>query len=67
MTCCSLKATLSMNKLHQDPEFLKKAMSDGLTSRDIANDLRVSYKLVELYLEKHQIPFTSQKPKDTEV
>ena len=56
-----------MNKPHQDPEFLKKAMSDGLTSRDIANDLRVSYKLVELYLEKHQIPFTSQKPKDTEV
>lgn len=56
-----------MDKLHQSPEFLKKAISDGLTSRDIAKDLRVSYKLVEIYLEKHEIPFVSQKPKDTEV
>jgi orotate phosphoribosyltransferase-like protein len=58
---------LNVAKLHQSPEFLKKAMSAGLTSRDIASELRVSYKLVELYLEKHQIPFKSQKPKDTEV
>lgn len=51
-----------MRKLHQDPEFLKKAIDMGSNSREIAKELRVSYKLVELYLEKHNIPFKSMRP-----
>lgn len=51
-----------MSKLHQSEDFLRKAIEMGSTPRDISRELRVSYKLVELYLEKYQIPFTSQKP-----
>ena len=49
--------------LHQDKDYLTQAMESGKTSRDIANELHVSYKLVEIYLEKYQIPFTSMAPK----
>lgn len=37
-------------------------MESGKTSRDISKDLGVSYKLVEIYLEKFNIPFTSMIP-----
>jgi DNA-binding NarL/FixJ family response regulator len=49
-------------KFHQNEQFLRKAIELGSTSKEIANELRVSYKLVELYLHKFNIPFTSQKP-----
>ena len=48
--------------LHQDEAYLRQAMESGKTSRDISKELGVSYKLVEIYLEKYQIPFTSMVP-----
>ena len=48
--------------LHKDENYLKRAMESGKTSRDISKELGVSYKLVEIYLEKYQIPFTSMVP-----
>ena len=48
--------------LHQDENYLRNAMESGKTSRDISRELGVSYKLVEIYLEKYQIPFTSMAP-----
>lgn len=52
-----------MTKLHQDEQYLRKVFENGdMTSKDLANELRVSYKLIELYLEKYNIPFKSQKP-----
>lgn len=54
-----------MKKFHQDKEFLRKYFADpGVTSKDLAKELRVSYKLIELYLKKYNIPFKSQKPLD---
>lgn len=50
------------DRLHQDPDYLKAAIAEGKTSRDIATENRVSYKLVEIYLEKFGIDFVSQKP-----
>ena len=51
------------NKLHQDEEFLRFEISKGSTSKDIAKSLRVSYRLVEIYLRKFGIPHESQIPK----
>jgi orotate phosphoribosyltransferase-like protein len=50
-------------KNHHDPRYLQKKIDEGFTSKDIANELRVSYKLVELYLVKYNIKHESQKPK----
>jgi transposase len=49
-------------KYHHDPTYLQKKIDLGMKPKEIANELRVSYKLVELYLHKFNIPFTSQKP-----
>jgi hypothetical protein len=49
-------------KKHQDEAYLREAIANGLNSRNISAELGVSYKLVELYLEKYQIPFTSMAP-----
>ena len=51
-----------MDKLHQDKEYLSDQISSGLSSKDIGKNLRVSYKLVEIYLAKFGIPFVSSKP-----
>lgn len=48
--------------LHQDETYLRQQMESGKTSRDISSELHVSYKLVEIYLEKYDIPFTSMAP-----
>lgn len=54
---------LGMKKLHQDKEFLRQFFSNGhMTSKDLAKELNVSYKLIEIYLAKYEIPFKSQKP-----
>ena len=48
-------------KLHQDQNHLQTKISEGYTSKQIANDLRVSYKLVEIYLRKFgikHVPYT---------
>ena len=49
-------------KNHQDQTYLQTKINEGYTSKDIANENRVSYKLVELYLRKYEIDFVSQKP-----
>jgi DNA-binding NarL/FixJ family response regulator len=48
-------------KLHQDQSYLQNKIDEGFTSKDIGKELRVSYKLVEIYLRKFEIPFTSQR------
>lgn len=53
-----------MDKLHQDQDFLRKAIELGSTPKEISKELRVSYKLVELYLTKYGIPFASQQHND---
>jgi len=56
-----------MDKLHKNEEFLRvEVLERGRTSKDIAKRLRVSYKLVELYLMKYDIPFVSQRPRSTD-
>lgn len=56
---------LIMNKLHQDEDYLRKYFANGnMTSKDLSQELNVSYKLIEIYLEKYGIPFKSQKPTD---
>ena len=50
-----------MKKFHQDEEFLRKAIELGSSSKEIAKELRVSYKLVEIYLRKYDIPYTPYK------
>ena len=47
-------------KLHQDQSYLQTKISEGLTSKEIAKELRVSYKLVEIYLRKYAIKHVSQ-------
>lgn len=55
-----------MKKLHQDEEFLRQFFSNGeMTSKDLSKELHVSYKLIEIYLAKYGINFTSQKPVTT--
>lgn len=52
-----------MKKLHQDEQFLRKRFEHGdITSKNLSKELHVSYKLIEIYLEKYGIPFKSQKP-----
>ena len=51
-----------MTKLHQSEEFLRKAIEQGLTSRDISKEFNVSYKLIEIYLRKYGIEHTSMVP-----
>jgi len=53
---------MSELKPHQDKEYLQKKIDEGYTSKDISKELKVSYKVVELFLRKHGIPFVSQKP-----
>ena len=47
-------------KKHQDENYLLTKINEGYTSKDIANDLNVSYHLVEIYLVKFGIPFESK-------
>lgn len=55
-----------VERLHDNAEYLTKQITEGKTSRDIANENRVSYKLVEINLAKYGIPFTSQVRSTTE-
>jgi DNA-binding NarL/FixJ family response regulator len=48
-------------KAHQDQNYLQQKINEGLSSKDIGKELRVSYKLVEIYLRKFDIPHVSQK------
>jgi FixJ family two-component response regulator len=48
-------------KLHQDKNWLESQISEGKTSKQIADENNISYKLVEIYLRQHGIPFTPKK------
>jgi DNA-binding NarL/FixJ family response regulator len=47
-------------KEHQDQNYLQQKINEGLSSKDIGKELRVSYKLVEIYLRKFDIKHVSQ-------
>jgi len=49
-------------KLHQNQNHLQTKIDEGYTSKEIANQLRVSYKLVEIYLRKYGIKHTPHTP-----
>jgi transposase len=51
-----------MDRWHTDEEFLRVHIDRGYNSKDIAKMLRVSYRLVEVYLRKYGIPHVSQIP-----
>lgn len=48
-------------KLHQNKDYLQNKIGEGFTSKDIGKELRVSYKLVEIYLRKYNIKHVSQE------
>ena len=48
----------AMTKPHQDGEYLRREIENGETSRSIARNLGVSWKLVEIHLRKNGVPFT---------
>lgn len=50
-----------IQKLHQDQQYLQKKIEEGYSCKQIANELNISYKLVEIYLRKFEIPFSSQQ------
>jgi DNA-binding NarL/FixJ family response regulator len=43
---------------HQNKEWLAEQIAAGKTTKQIANENNISYKLVEIYLKKYEIPFT---------
>jgi DNA-binding CsgD family transcriptional regulator len=51
-----------MDRWHTNEEFLRVQIERGYTSKDIGKRLRVSYRLVEIYLRKFGIPHVSQIP-----
>jgi len=55
---CPQKKRETTMKKHQDETYLREQIALGKTSKDIATENNVSYKLVEIYLAKHRIPFT---------
>ena len=48
-------------KKHHNKEWLQEQLDAEKTSRDIAKEINVSYKLIELYLRQFNLDFTSQK------
>jgi DNA-binding CsgD family transcriptional regulator len=44
--------------MHKDKNYLQTKINEGYTPKQIANELRVSYKLVEIYLRQFGIPHT---------
>ena len=50
-----------MEKLHQQKDWLQSQVDLGKTSKKIADEHNLSYKLVELYLRKFNIPFKPRK------
>lgn len=49
-----------MERLYHSKDWLVEQLADGKTSKDIGKHLNVSYKLVEIYLRKHNIDHVSQ-------
>jgi len=47
-------------KEHQNQNYLQQKIDEGFNSRDIGKELKVSYRLVEIYLRKFDIKHVSQ-------
>lgn len=45
-----------MEKLYQNKEYLQEQTRLGKSSKDISKDIGVSWRLVEIYLRKFDIP-----------
>lgn len=52
-----------MEKPHQNKLWLSDQLAAGKSSKQIANENNISYKLVETYLQKFDIPFTPKEGK----
>jgi hypothetical protein len=50
-----------MVKYHTDEIWLNEQIQSGETSRTLANKLHVSYKLIEIYLNKYGIKHSPGK------
>lgn len=48
-------------KNHHNETWLREQVDLGKNSKQIANENRLSYKLVELYLRKFNIPFVPKE------
>lgn len=46
---------------HKDKQWMENAVAEGKSSRTIAKELHISYKLVEMKLKEFGIPFTPYK------
>jgi transposase len=44
--------------MHKDKTYLQTKIDEGYTPKQIAKELHVSYKLVEIYLRQFGIDFT---------
>jgi hypothetical protein len=49
-------------KKHHNKVWLQEQLAAQKTPKDIAKEINVSYKLIELYLRQFDLPFISQKP-----
>jgi DNA-binding CsgD family transcriptional regulator len=47
--------------MHKNKEYLQTKINEGYTPKQIANELHVSYKLVEIYLRQFGILHTPTK------
>jgi hypothetical protein len=57
MMCGEQERRMTQEKNHQNRQWLEEQVNLGKTSKEIANESRISYKLVELYLRQYDIPF----------
>jgi DNA-binding NarL/FixJ family response regulator len=47
--------------MHKNKEYLQTKINEGYAPKQIAKELHVSYKLVEIYLRQFGIPHTPTK------
>ncbi len=50
-----------MERPHQNKLWLSDQLAAGKSSKQIANENNISYKLVEIYLRKFDIPHTPKE------
>lgn len=46
-----------MEKVYENESWLREKLAQGENSRSLSKQLHVSYKLIEIYLEKYAIPY----------
>ena len=48
-------------KNHHNKTYLEEQIALGKSTKEIANENNISYKLVELYLSRYNIPYTPKE------